>query len=1128
MSLPANAAMRRLAAGTCIWALVLGVWPLGAATAGTAGGWRKWKENPVFGGELGTCFDVAVLREANRFRMWFSWRPKKSIALVESADGIHWDEPTIVLGPNEAMDWESDVNRPVVLRRNDGYHMWYTGQAPGHSWIGCATSADGVTWKRKSPKPVLSPEAPWEKVAVMCPHVLWDQATRQWRMWYSGGEQYEPDAIGYATSQDGIHWKKHSQNPVFRADPDSPWEQHKVTACQVIRHDGWHVAFYIGFRDVDHAQIGMARSRDGVTNWQRHPANPIISPDAGRWDHDACYKPFVVRDGDRWLLWYNGRRNHVEQIGMAVHDETELWPETDTAEAPSHAGLRIVCDGQELAHAPTVGRLAARIPPSRDAQDKTVVVPREINTPLVNYVLVDWMWSDLEPEEGRFDWRELDAVLDYWKARGKQVQARLWVTSDPGWPGKEQKRRVLLKIIQTCLDLFTADRPRDEPIPQLAIAHVFETERHASLHEKDPLPSHPPGLVVNATGTGIERSEWQRAAPQRCPHLYRWTDTCNVYVLKEGDSAILIDLGDGSVLSHLKQIGVTKIDWVLFTHHHREQCQGFPLLRNGNAKTATSASERPLFERPEAFRKMRPSLDDPFTVYGASYVRPPIEAIPITKTFQAEDTFTWRGHRLRCRETPGNSPGGTTYYLDVEGECLAFSGDVILEGARMHTWFDTEWDYGFGKGLETLMASVDRIAAEAPVRLLPSHGPTIADPKTQLADYRRKLRELAAIYVRGYPVHHVTDEQKDPVSRPTAVAHVHQVTPHLFKLMRPNEGSNFGIIIADSGRALVVDCGLMGREFMDRAILGMRQHLGLKQIDAMVISHMHGDHFLLGSHLREKYGAQMWTLDRIADKCEHPERYDYAAMIQSYNSGVDSLSIDRRFRDGEVFRWEGHRLQLDWMPGQTEFGCCLWLELDGKRIAFTGDNVFGSPADPKQDGHEAVVARNSAIFEEGYLYGAAYLKKLQPDLLIGGHSFVMPDPSALIERYHQWAQNIIRAYQALSPDPDYRYRFDPYWVKAEPYRVTLAPGGSAEVRIVVRNFRQRDQHHRIEIHTPPGIKAQPPVLNGKVSSTSRASFPVRLRTDRNAKTGVSIVAFDVTLDGERYGQWFDMIVEVKQ
>ena len=142
-----------------------------------------------------------MLKEGDTYRMWFSWRPKQSVALVESDDGVHWSEPLIVLGPNADTDWEADINRPVVVKRPDGYHLWYTGQARGGSWIGYATSADGRTWNRMSDQPVLSPEEPWEKVAVMCPHVIWDEEAKQFQMWYSAGEQFEPDAIGFATSR---------------------------------------------------------------------------------------------------------------------------------------------------------------------------------------------------------------------------------------------------------------------------------------------------------------------------------------------------------------------------------------------------------------------------------------------------------------------------------------------------------------------------------------------------------------------------------------------------------------------------------------------------------------------------------------------------------------------------------------------------------------------------------------------------------------------------------------------------------------------------------------------------------------------------------------------------------------
>jgi len=45
---------------------------------------------------------------------------------------------------------------------------------------------------------------------------------------------------------------------------------------------------------------------------------------AGRWDADAVYKPYAIFDGKRWLLWYNGRRGGVEQIGTAIHDGEDL------------------------------------------------------------------------------------------------------------------------------------------------------------------------------------------------------------------------------------------------------------------------------------------------------------------------------------------------------------------------------------------------------------------------------------------------------------------------------------------------------------------------------------------------------------------------------------------------------------------------------------------------------------------------------------------------------------------------------------------------------------------------------------------------------------------------------------
>jgi predicted GH43/DUF377 family glycosyl hydrolase len=290
----------------------------------TAAGWVKHPSNPVLGGDLGTCFDICVLKEQGIFRMWFSWRPRKSIALVQSNDGVRWSKPQVVLGPDAGSDWEQDLNRPVVIKVGDGYRMWYTAQARGRSWIGCASSVDGKAWRRVSNRSVLAADRPWEKVAVMCPHVIYDAKARLYRMWYSGGEQYEPNAIGYATSHDGVKWAKDEGNPIFKPARKNAWEQDRVTGCQVIHRGDWYLMFYIGFQDESRAQIGLARSKDGITGWERHPANPIIRPSTGGWDHDAVYKPYALFDGRRWLLWYNGRKASAEQIGLALHDGEDL------------------------------------------------------------------------------------------------------------------------------------------------------------------------------------------------------------------------------------------------------------------------------------------------------------------------------------------------------------------------------------------------------------------------------------------------------------------------------------------------------------------------------------------------------------------------------------------------------------------------------------------------------------------------------------------------------------------------------------------------------------------------------------------------------------------------------------
>ena len=129
-----------------------------------------------------------------------------------------------------------------------------------------------------------------------------------------------------------------------------------------------------------------------------------------------------------------------------------------------------------------------------------------------------------------------------------------------------------------------------------------------------------------SAGTGLLASEFASAAPgesaadpgassvhftprsrltQISPNLCVLRDTCNVYVLKDGNRALLIDFGSGHVLNLLSQIGVTKVDAILHTHHHRDQCQGDARAVAERIPIHAPAHERHLFEDAENFWRNR-------------------------------------------------------------------------------------------------------------------------------------------------------------------------------------------------------------------------------------------------------------------------------------------------------------------------------------------------------------------------------------------------------------------------------------------------------------------------------------------------------------------------------------------
>ena len=284
------------------------------------GGWEKY-ESPVFGDETtASVFDPFVVMIEDRYRLFVSERKNSGIICTDSTDGTEWEKWKVALEAGDKGSWEERVNRASVCKIDGKWLMWYTGQSRNNSAIGIATSDDGIRFTRMQQKPILVPSEPYEKGSVMNPCVLWDKDEKIFKMWYAAGEQFEPDVLCYAESKDGINWERYANNPILEKSNEK-YDQCKVGGCDILKENDRYYMFYIGYQNVDTARVCMAESNDGIHNWVRSMDNPVISPEKKSWDADAVYKPTVVlnKQKNKLLMWYNGRKQNCERIGLAEY-----------------------------------------------------------------------------------------------------------------------------------------------------------------------------------------------------------------------------------------------------------------------------------------------------------------------------------------------------------------------------------------------------------------------------------------------------------------------------------------------------------------------------------------------------------------------------------------------------------------------------------------------------------------------------------------------------------------------------------------------------------------------------------------------------------------------------------------
>ncbi len=149
-------------------------------------------------------------------------------------------DEAFIVEPGSAGEWDDNaLSMPNVVRTDTEWLLYYTATGSGgYSKIGLATSPDGKTWtKYDDPMTTEAPFAESDPVLVgerddenntrweynRVEHPLVEYTDAGFTMIYKGS-----GGLGIATSEDGRHWVKYDQNPIFKFS-DTPTNSLVIT-----------------------------------------------------------------------------------------------------------------------------------------------------------------------------------------------------------------------------------------------------------------------------------------------------------------------------------------------------------------------------------------------------------------------------------------------------------------------------------------------------------------------------------------------------------------------------------------------------------------------------------------------------------------------------------------------------------------------------------------------------------------------------------------------------------------------------------------------------------------------------------------------------------------------------------
>lgn len=257
--------------------------------------------------------DPDVVRFNGRYLMYYSMKRPSGFAvgIAASSNLNEWKKVGEVL---PSADYEKKgLAAPAAMVHEGRVHLFYQTYGNGRKDAIChAYSDDGVNFTRNATSPIFSPTGDWNcgraidaEVIEFDGRMLLYCATRDPAM------KIQKLAVAAAAGDTDFSrdsWKQICSDSIL--EPELAWEKRCIEAAAVCEHGGRLYMFYAGAYNNEPQQIGVAVSEDGV-KWRRLSNEPLL-PNGGKneWNSSESGHPGVFTDEDGQMhLFFQGNND---------------------------------------------------------------------------------------------------------------------------------------------------------------------------------------------------------------------------------------------------------------------------------------------------------------------------------------------------------------------------------------------------------------------------------------------------------------------------------------------------------------------------------------------------------------------------------------------------------------------------------------------------------------------------------------------------------------------------------------------------------------------------------------------------------------------------------------------------